>query len=303
MSAGEEVSMHLVPASLPALHTEELRGHVVMTNEAYHAAPGYSKSHLDEIADDRAPLHYWAAYRDPNRIPREPTPALELGNAIHSAILEPLDFTDRYAIAPDVDRRTKEGKAVYRDFMASSIGKTPLTASQYETCVGMIEAVYSHPVAAGLLTGGVAEQSHFALDEETGALIKCRIDYLLGSLDGGMIVDFKSCENASPRAFARAAELYRYDVAPAWYYHVINMGYRVRPSQWVWIGCEKEHPYAIIIRYATQAAIDAAFVVAREDFHLILECDRNNHWPDYGEEILPLEIRPRVSRRLSHVRR
>ena len=55
-----------------------------MSNEAYHAYDGISKSGLDLIA--RSPAHY--AYRTAS----EPTRAMVIGSATHAAILEPEVF-------------------------------------------------------------------------------------------------------------------------------------------------------------------------------------------------------------------
>lgn len=82
-----------------------------MENADYHAHPAISKSHLDLIA--RSPLHYWARYIDPNRVPTEPTDAMRLGTAVHTLTLEADQFEARYAVAPAVDRRYKAGKEAW----------------------------------------------------------------------------------------------------------------------------------------------------------------------------------------------
>jgi hypothetical protein len=77
-----------------------------MDNAEYHAHPAISKSHLDLIA--RSPLHYWARYIDENRVAQEATPAMRLGTALHTHVLE-LDSWDKdIAVSPfGIDRRTK----------------------------------------------------------------------------------------------------------------------------------------------------------------------------------------------------
>ena len=70
-----------------------------LTNAEYHASEGISASGLKLIG--RSPLHYWAAYLDPKREPRVETPALKLGTAIHTAVLEPMRFADEYVVVPD----------------------------------------------------------------------------------------------------------------------------------------------------------------------------------------------------------
>ena len=80
-----------------------------MNNEQYHAdTSAISASGLKLFM--RSPAHYYAAYLDPNRVERQPTPAMRLGTATHCAILEPTRFNAEYAVIPEsIDRRTKEG--------------------------------------------------------------------------------------------------------------------------------------------------------------------------------------------------
>jgi len=277
------------------MEEHDLNGLVEMTNEEYHAAAGVSKSHLDAIAG-KSPRHYWHAYLNPNRDPAErETPALKVGQAIHSAILEPHDFETRYAFAPECDRRTKLGKEVYAAFLAESAGRAVLDADGYQTCLRIRDAVHAHPVASGLLTGGAAEQSFFATDPETGALIKCRTDYLLDGV-GGMLIDVKSAADASPLAFSRSASEYRYDLQPAWYFDVLDAAFGAHPTQFVWLVFEKTPPYAIGVYYARDEDIARARITARRDFHKILYHKSTNQWPDYGAEILPLELPPWTKR-------
>lgn len=65
-----------------------------MTNEEYHAAPGLSNSGLKHLAV--SPLRYWHRCINPNR-EKETTPFLDFGQALHTAILEPDEFEERYA--------------------------------------------------------------------------------------------------------------------------------------------------------------------------------------------------------------
>lgn len=64
-------------------------------NAEYHGGPGISKSGLDLV--HRSPLHYNAVVTAAND--RTPTPAQEIGTAVHMAILEPEEFAKTYCLA------------------------------------------------------------------------------------------------------------------------------------------------------------------------------------------------------------
>lgn len=268
-------------------------GLVEQTNEQYHSGPGISKSHLDVISS-ASPRHYWHKYLNPDREPEEPTPAKVLGSAIHSIILEPDLFSQAYVPNPGIERKSNVGKAEYEAFLAQNKGKIILTDDQYQRCLQVRDAVHRHPVASGLLRGGKAEQSFYAVDPETGELIKCRFDYLHDG--GGMAVDVKSAEDASPAGFGKSVYNYRYDLQPPWYFDVLEINYGEVPKDWVFLAVEKDPPFAIGIYYPTPEQIEAGRRVARRDFLRIVQAKREGLWPDYGYE--PAEVKmPPWSRR------
>lgn len=64
-------------------------------NAEYHGGPGISKSGLDLV--HRSPMHYQAVVTAAND--HTPTPAQEIGTAVHMAILEPEEFAKTYCLA------------------------------------------------------------------------------------------------------------------------------------------------------------------------------------------------------------
>jgi len=79
-----------------------------MENADYHRHWAVSKSGLDQIA--KSPLHYWARFLDPDRVWTEPTPAMRLGTALHTHVLELSKWDEQIAVAPgDINRRSTAG--------------------------------------------------------------------------------------------------------------------------------------------------------------------------------------------------
>lgn len=265
-----------------------LHGLVDMSNDDYHRAPGISKSCLDKVA--RSPLHYYAHYLDPNRVKEPPTKAMIVGSAVHGAVLEPESFASAYVVAPDVNKRTNAGKAEYEAFCAEAAanGATVLDEGDYRQCVAIARAVRAHPYAAGLLKAGKAEQSFFATDPDTGALVKCRPDFLPESGIG--IVDLKTCEDASPAGFGKSAANFRYYVQAAWYLDVMRAIYGEAPESFIFIAVEKAPPYAVAIYYCDEHHIALGREKARRELARIVECQAAGVWPDYGHEPMSLRL-------------
>lgn len=275
-------------------------GLVIQTNDEYHAGPGISKSHLDAI-NAGSPRHYWHKYLNPAREAEERTEAMIMGSAVHSAILEPDLFPSEFMAAPDeapprpsirqVNAKKPSPATVnainfWKDFDAENVGRTVLRLNDFNICMSIRDAVHTHPVAAGLLTGGKAEQSFYAIDSETGELIKCRTDYLHDS--GAMIVDVKTTEDASPNGFGKSSANFRYPVQTAWYNGVLDSCYGEHPENWVFLAVEKSPPFAIGLYFVEADLLERAQIAAQRDFMRIVTHRRSGEWPDYGMEPQPL---------------
>ncbi|EGU7739926.1 exonuclease VIII, partial [Salmonella enterica] len=93
-------------------------------NEAYHAGPGVSKSQLDDIADTPA-IYLW---RKNAPVDTEKTKSLDTGTAFHCRVLEPEEFSKRFIIAPEFNRRTSAGKEEEKTFLeeCARTGRTVL---------------------------------------------------------------------------------------------------------------------------------------------------------------------------------
>ena len=77
----------------------------------------------------------------------------------------------------------------------------------------------------------------------TGLQCKCRPDWI--SADGGILVDLKTTEDASPREFQRSIAKWRYHVQAGWYMAGIEAAYGTRPSGFIFIAVEKKPPFAV----------------------------------------------------------
>ena len=90
-----------------------------MSAEDYRNDEAFSRSQLFKLS--KSPAHFKYALENPE----VETPALAFGTAFHAYVLEKDKFDSEYIVAPKLDRRTKEGKALAAQIEAS--GKIPLS--------------------------------------------------------------------------------------------------------------------------------------------------------------------------------
>jgi len=134
----------------------------------------------------------------------EPTEALLLGIWTHLAVLEPDRWLREFVIAPKCDRRTTEGKAVWKYFCEESQGKTVITQEQAAEVTALREAVMANKMARWFIEAdGKHEHTVRWTDPQTGLQCKCRDDKLLAT---GQILDLKTTRDGiSPQEFAKTA--------------------------------------------------------------------------------------------------
>ena len=189
-----------------------------LANETYHAAEGYSSTTLRDALSGGMAKVQWR-----RQAPRktEDSPALSLGTAVHTAILEPERFAAEYACAPQVNLRTNDGKEQMTAFEVEcqDSGKVPLKADDYATVTLMRDSALAYPTVSELLANGAAELSIF-YRTHAGMLLKVRPDWLGCYGRALFILDVKTTDDVLD--FGKSVEKFGYHVQAAFYEHVIQ---------------------------------------------------------------------------------
>ncbi|ENI7083915.1 exodeoxyribonuclease VIII [Escherichia coli] len=196
-----------------------------ISNENYHAGPGVSKSQLDDIADTPA-LYLW---RKNAPVDTTKTKTLDLGTAFHCRVLEPEEFSNRFIVAPEFNRRTNAGKEEEKAFLmeCASTGKTLITAEEGRKIELMYQSVMALPLGQWLVeSAGHAESSIYWEDPETGILCRCRPDKIIPEFH--WIMDVKT--TADIQRFKTAYYDYRYHVQDAFYSDGYEAQFGVLPT-------------------------------------------------------------------------
>lgn len=244
-----------------------------MTEKEYRSHPAISRSELWEMRKTPRMFKY---IKDNGT---EPTPALLFGQAFHKLALEPDSFFDEYAIMPDIDRRTKEGKEVYARFVQDSCEKIILDRDLFDQITGMCESLKSEPLAEKLLDSP-RENPYFWTDPLTGEKCKCRTDVTNMRYSNPIIVDVKSTNDASTEAFIKSAINYGYDFQAAMYCNGVEAVIGIRPI-FVFIAVEKTPPYMVNILQADELFLRRGNNLFREYISLYHDCKHTGNWFGY----------------------
>lgn len=245
----------------------------------YFAVDAASASFLKAMK--RSPFH--AEHRRLN--PDEPTAAMKFGTAWHTAFFEPQRFAAEYVAIPEgLDRRSKEGKALFAEVEAS--GRVPLSAAEDELLAAMLASAQRHPMTARLLAlDHDVELSVFG--EIYGVPVKARPDFLAypcQEFPNGLILDGKTTTNASPVEFPRAAWNLDYHIQAALYTTLVQglLG-TAHPPVFAWLAAEKDAPHCCAYYTAGENLIEHGRRELRELLALYAQCRSTGVWPGYPE--------------------
>jgi hypothetical protein len=253
----------------------------------------YHRKVLGEVSNSglkralRSPLHYKAWVED--TAPQADTPALIFGRAFHCALLEPARYATAYAVEPDFgDCRFKEAKATRDAWRSAHAGAESISAGDAERIGCMLDAVRAHPWAARAIRDGRSEVTLRWQDEATGLPCKARADYYV---DGRarFVLDVKTCQDASPEAFARAIAKYFYHLQHSHYaegFRSVDLPLR----NFLFLAVESEPPHAVALYHIDAEAEARGFALRDRAMAAIAEGLRSGTWPAYSDDIVGLSL-------------
>jgi hypothetical protein len=193
--------------------------------------------------------------------------------------LEPESFFDEFAVGINVDRRTKEGKEEWQNFVDSVNGRDIITPEDFEKIKGMKNAIDHDWLASKYLTGE-HELSFFWTDEATGEKCKVRPD-CISEVDGRKwLVDYKTTDSCADGAFERSVRKYGYKFQSGMY----REGYFQNTFEdvgFVFVAQEKTPPYAPRVYICTDEFVNEGYDLFRKAIGIYHDCKVKNHYWGY----------------------
>jgi hypothetical protein len=113
-----------------------------------------------------------------------------------------------------------------------------------------------------------------------GVPLKCSID----AIAGNVIYDIKTTDDASPGAFLRTVQQYRYNLQSLMYRQIACL------DRFVFIVAEKEPPFSVCFYELGNELNQRAFMDFERATKLYKQCTETNSWEGYSSEIQMLDI-------------
>ena len=252
-------------------------------DEQYNDHPGLSQSGA-KILVSQSPAHF-KAYLERDR--SEQTAAQRLGTLIHLASLQPKVFDATIVVAPDCDKRTKEGKEIWAAFQ-SSLQPGQEAISQKD---GELVTAVSIAARAGLdklmkdFDGVKIETEVPLVGRVNGIDIKGRLDAIITTKSGKkIVVDIKTTTDASLNSFSRDCANYMYFLQSAWYTTLAHA------DQFVFLAVEKDAPNAWACYTLDEASHQKGLALMNSAIDLFRSCNTFKQFPGYPQEVQTMTL-------------
>ncbi len=225
------------------------------------------------------------------------TDAQRIGSLIDCLVLTPKDFGKGFALTPKTYMNSKDKEMPWtlqsntcKDTVKAiqKAGKVAISQFEYDEANLVRKAVYDHPIASELLTGGRQQVSVVWEDPDHGVLCKGRYD----NVREGGIDDLKSTVDASPDSFSYTINKFGYHIQGALYsdaFDTLKVGSSY-PPEYNLIAVEKKSPYVVgcySLEPSTILTGRALYKRAMITYKLAKEADR---WDGYSNFLEPLDI-------------
>lgn len=236
-----------------------------MNFNEYAKIPALSASVLKELKRSVAHAVEAAKYDS------EATEALIMGNALHSYLLEPKVFKNKYGLlSRNLDKRKKSHKRLDAYAIRKYGNQAVLKPKQVADIKSWRDSIVNHRAAASILKT-VTKVEHTVVWDDKGVKCKARLDAYSPSLKA--VIDIKTAANASSQAFASMIYNFGYYLQAAHYLAAAEAD-GLKADKFIFIAVEKDAPYCTAVYSLDLETLNAGYI-EREDLLGI--------WQEYQE--------------------
>lgn len=245
----------------------------------YHSSEGLSSSGVSLILD--CPARYHAEYMEDRD--REESEKFEIGQSLHTYVLEQDDFHNRYyMMETEVDLRTKTGKETMEAEKLKAAGRKIIRKKDADFLLEMGKSVLKHPFWNKLVERNI-EHSIWWEGGIFNTLLKARPDVY----DDKIIVDIKTTD--SIKMFKKSTYNYGYHRQAAMQIDALKSADNIERLH-VFFVVEKRYPYLTScfslceqsIQKGREEYLDAAITYR--------DCMNSGKWPGYEEKVQQISI-------------
>lgn len=219
----------------------------------------------------------------------EDKPEFRMGRAVHVLVLEGFNvFESIFAVAPVCDRRTKQGKLDWENFMNENAGKDFLSAEDFITVRNIADAFEQNAWFKSMSHSDDIVVEKVMVGEIHGVKFKGRLD--LYNKKHKCIIDVKTMRDTPTYSeVEHTMNKHRYTLQEVIYRELAKQN--DMDTKDFWFGfCEKEEPNALGFYGSSAERLDEEYTRLRIYCESIKRCQDTGVFPDLSASYSPVVI-------------
>lgn len=270
----------------------------IFTRQEYDAIQALNYSGA-KVLISNSPAHYQAYLT----AQREETKALRMGRLTHALVLEPEVVSSRFVMLPaDAPKKPTKAQleakkpsdetlatiAWWHKFNADAEGKSIVDSDEWSVCCSVAMSMAETIRKLGLT---IVATEVMLLVDYCGCPLKAAIDAVATDENGDeWIIDLKSTEDASPKAFLQSSRSYRYPLQSHMYRTVFEAFHKRRVKGVVFVAGEKVAPFLSAAYEFGPELMTYAIADFEQAVTTYKGCVALGEWPGYPREVSVLDI-------------
>ena len=225
--------------------------------------------------------------------PEQETEDLLVGNAVHCAVLQPKEFSKKYAVAPKVDRRKTQDKLIWNEFVEANANKCVLSDESMDIVASCTAALSNSSYFKSLFSKGDEIYIESAGNcDFAGSKIKGRIDFY--NKTKNIIFDINNCKDHPDfLQMRRYAEGRLHYMQGFFYSEIVMQNFQLKERPVVVFGyVHKKKPNTIGLSQFGPIYMEKAKRELSEALCRYENCKHTNIWPEASTSLLPSIVEP-----------
>jgi hypothetical protein len=239
----------------------------------YRREEGVNQSSLKKILE--SPAHYQAALK--NKL--IPTPAMEMGTALHCLTLDGREAFDRqYVLKPaDIKLTTKEGKEWKAAQGRKKILNTGGKDDAWNSVLGMDESLRRLAYFDPSQPDYIKYNEVSVYWEWEGVPCKARLDRV--DIENNLVLDLKTTDSVEPELFTKKVVGLGYDFQAAAYSIAAEAAFG-KPFKFIFACVERKAPYTVSLFEVSDEMMEEGKRKFDRAIRIYNECQASGEWPN-----------------------
>ena len=248
----------------------------------YRRQEGVNQSSLKKILE--SPAHYQAALKQKFL----PTPAMEMGTALHCLSLDgEAAFNGAYVKKPEgLSLATKEGKAWKAEAGRKKVLNTGGKDDPWNSVMGMDKSLRRLEWFDPSQKDFIKHNEVSIYWEDFGLQCKARLDRVL--IEEGIVLDLKTTDSVEPEIFTKKVVGLGYDFQAAYYARAAEKAFG-KPFKFIFVAIERKAPYTVDLFEVTDEMMEEGVYKVEKALKTYAVCDESDQWPNREPMIRKLE--------------